>query len=144
MPPQAEHAFWTLRVGYGVIAVLAGSDKFIGAFTDWSQYLWPTIPNLLNITADQFMYGVGVVEITVGLALLFAPWTKWIAAVLAVWLLGIVLNLVLLGQYYDVAARDLGLAVGAFALSLLAAAREVRLAGGDAWFGGRRARSSTT
>ena len=112
------NAYWALRVVLGVAAVLAGLDKFFNLLTNWEQYLSPLVPQVLHITAPSFMHIVGVIEMVVGLGIL-AGFTELFGYVMSLWLLGIIVNLLVLGKFYDVALRDLGLSVSAFCLAQL-------------------------
>jgi hypothetical protein len=116
----AAQAFRLLQVGFTVAPIVFGLDKFLGLLTDWTQYLAPVIPRLLGLSAQTFMYGVGVVEIIAGVLVAVRP--RYAAYVVAGWLLGIILNLLLLGRFLDVALRDFGLLLGALALARLAEA----------------------
>lgn len=113
----SERAYWVLKVGFVVAPVVAGLDKFFHILTDWTSYLAPVFPNMLNVSAETFMQGVGVIEVIAGLGVLFKP--KIFAYVVSAWLVGIIVNLFILGNYYDIALRDLGLSIGAFALGQL-------------------------
>jgi hypothetical protein len=86
---------------------------------NWDQYLSPIIARALPVSAHSFMLGVGIVEIAVGVLIAFAPEVG--AALLSLWFLGIIVNLVSIPAYFDIALRDLGLAAGSLALSRLAA-----------------------
>ena len=122
---QEKHTFnvyWTLRVVLGVAAVLAGLDKFFNLLTNWEQYLSPVVSQVLHVNPAAFMHIVGVIEMVVGVAIL-AGFTELFGYVMSLWLLGIIINLLVLGQFYDVALRDLGLSVSAFCLGQLSAAR---------------------
>ena len=119
-----HHAYNLLKIGFIIAPIVAGLDKFFNLLTDWTQYLAPTFPELLNVSSQTFMYGVGVVEVIAGLGVALRP--KVFANIVAVWLLGIIVNLFVLGGYYDIALRDLGLSIGAFALGQLALRHEVR------------------
>jgi hypothetical protein len=116
----AAQAYRLLQVGFTVAPVVFGVDKFLGLLTDWTQYLAPVFPRLLGISAQTFMYGVGAIEIVAGVLVALKP--RYAAYVVAGWLLGIVVNLLLLGQFLDVALRDVGLLLGALALARLAEA----------------------
>ena len=116
----AAQAFRLLQVGFTVAPILFGADKFLHLLTDWTQYLAPVFPRLLGLSAQTFMYGVGVIEIVAGVLVALKP--RYAAYVVAGWLLGIVVNLLLLGQVLDVALRDVGLLLGALALARLAEA----------------------
>lgn len=120
MSDPAYQAFRALQIGFVVAPIVAGADKFVHRLTDWTEYLWPGIPDLLGVAPETFMYAVGVVEIVAGLVVAFKP--RFGGYLVSAWLLGIIGNLLLLGSYFDVALRDLGLAIGAFALARLATA----------------------
>jgi uncharacterized membrane protein YphA (DoxX/SURF4 family) len=111
-------AFLILLIGFTAAPLLAGADKFFGILTDWTKYLAPVFPNLLGINAQTFMYAVGIIEIVAGLLVLSKPSIG--GYVVAAWLLGIIVNLLLLHNFYDIALRDLGLSLGALALARLA------------------------
>ena len=114
----AQQAFLLLRTVFTVAPVLFGLDKFFNLMTDWPGYLAPWVDKLIPGTAQQFMYVVGVIEIVAGLLVAVRP--RIGAAVVALWLAGIITNLLILGNYYDVALRDFGLLIGALALNRLA------------------------
>ena len=114
----ADRAFMMLRTVFTIAPIAFGLDKFFGVLTDWDQYLAPWINNLVPGTAHQAMLAVGVIEIVAGITVAVAP--RFGALLVAGWLAGIILNLVTMGQYYDVALRDFGLLVGALALAVLA------------------------
>ena len=116
--PKLNQAWWTLRVTFGVIPVVAGLDKFFNLLADWEQYLSPLALRLMPFDASVAMKIVGVVEIAVGLMIL-TRWTRIGAYVASAWLVLIALNLLSTGRYLDVAARDVALAVAAFALARL-------------------------
>ena len=117
----ANQAFLLLRTVFTVAPIAFGLDKFANLLTDWPGYLAPFIDRLVPGTAQQAMYAVGVIEIVAGLLVALRP--RFGAVVVAAWLAGIIMNLVLLGGFYDVALRDFGLLVGALALSRLATIR---------------------
>jgi len=110
-------AFFLLRTGFTVAPIAFGVDKFFNWMVEWDRYLWAEIPEALGVSAQDFMYGVGVVEIVAGLVVLFAPQIG--AGLVAAWLGGIIGNLVLQGEYWDIALRDFGLMLGAITLLLL-------------------------
>jgi uncharacterized membrane protein YphA (DoxX/SURF4 family) len=120
---RTETAYWALRLTFGVIPIVAGLDKFTNLLADWTAYLSPLAARLLPVSPHSFMMAVGVIEIVVGIGVLSgrARVFGWIAAA---WLLGIALNLLTTGHYLDVAARDVALAVSAFALARLAPLHE--------------------
>jgi hypothetical protein len=117
----ADRAFLLLRTVFTVAPIAFGLDKFAGLLTDWDQYLAPWVDDLVPGTAHEAMMLVGVVEVVAGLVVALLP--RYGGLLVAAWLAGIIVNLLSLGDYYDVALRDLGLMAGALALSLLAADR---------------------
>ncbi len=114
----AHEAFLLLRTVFTIAPIAFGLDKFTGLLTDWEQYLAPWINDLVPGSAHQAMLLVGVVEIVAGLLVAVRP--RLGGYVVALWLAGIIVNLVTLGDFYDVALRDFGLLVGALALARLA------------------------
>ena len=110
----ARQAFLLLRTVFTVAPILFGLDKFTNLLTDWPQYLAPWIDDIVPGTAQQAMYAVGVVEIVAGLVVAVVP--RWGALLVAAWLAGIIVNLLTLSGFYDIALRDFGLFVGALAL----------------------------
>ena len=114
----AAQVFRLLRAGFTVLPIAMGLDKFANVLTDWTQYLAPEIDDLVPGTAAQAMAVVGVVEIVAGLVVAVLP--RFGGPLVALWLAGIIVNLLLLGRFYDVALRDLGLLLAALALSRLA------------------------
>ena len=120
---RTETAYWALRITFGVVPIVAGLDKFTNFLTDWASYVSPFFARLLPVSPHAFMLAAGIVEIVVGLGVIagYARVFGWIAAA---WLLCIALNLLSTGRFLDVAARDVALAVSAFALAQLAPAFE--------------------
>ena len=116
-PAPAWQAFQILRVGYVAAPVLAGIDKFFHLLTNWDMYLAPAIANLSPIGGHALMSAIGVVEIVAGVLVAIKP--RIGAYVVAGWLLGIVINLLLIPGYFDIALRDFGLSLGALALARL-------------------------
>jgi hypothetical protein len=113
-------AFWLLRVGFTVAPILFGIDKFTYVLTNWDKYLAPWVNDLVPGTAHQAMYAVGAIEIVAGLAVLRTP--RFGGYLVAAWLLGIIVNLVSIGGFGDVALRDVGLLLAALTLARLATA----------------------
>jgi hypothetical protein len=113
-------AFWLLRIGFTVAPILFGLDKFAHVLTNWDKYLAPWVNDLVPGTAHQAMFAVGAIEIVAGLAVLFVP--RFGGYLVAAWLLGIIVNLVSIGGYGDVALRDFGLLLAALTLARLATA----------------------
>ena len=129
-----DSARLALKVGLGLAAFLAGLDKFFNLLTDWEAYLSPLVASRLPISAAAFMALVGVIEMVVGLAIL-TRWTRDGAYIAMVWLVLIALNLVTTGRYFDVAVRDVEMAIAAYALARLTeahAASVVAVAGSSA------------
>lgn len=117
-----EPLYRPLWLTYGLVPLLAGLDKFFNLLTDWPKYLSPAVAGLLPVSAQTFMYVVGVIEIAAGL-LVLTRWTRLGAWIVAAWLVAIAINLVTLGLF-DIAVRDLAMAVGAYTLARLAELRE--------------------
>ncbi len=113
-------AFTLLRIGFTVAPILFGLDKFVDWLVDWEQYLAPEINDLIPGNAHQAMLAVGVVEIVAGLVVAFRPRVG--GYLVAAWLGGIIVNLLLQAEYYDIALRDFGLLIAALALARLATA----------------------
>lgn len=117
----AHDAFLLLRTVFTVAPILFGLDKFAQVMTDWDKYLAPWINDIVPGNAHDAMLIVGVIEIVAGLLVAVAP--RWGGYVVALWLAGIIVDLLTLGGYGDVALRDFGLFVAAIALARLASAR---------------------
>jgi uncharacterized membrane protein YphA (DoxX/SURF4 family) len=120
LAPERQ-AYWALRAGFTAAPILAGIDKYTNVLTSWEKYLAPQVSAALGVRPRTFMRLVGGVEVAAGLAVAARP--RLGAPVVAAWLGGIMGNLILARRDYDVALRDLGLAIGAFALWRLAVAR---------------------
>jgi uncharacterized membrane protein YphA (DoxX/SURF4 family) len=118
----AHQAYTILKFGFTVAPIVAGFDKFFNLLVDWTQYLTPLMPRWTGIDPTGFMMVVGVIEIIAGIVVAVKP--KFGAWVVVAWLWGIILNLLLVPGYYDVALRDLGLSFGALALARLAEREE--------------------
>jgi hypothetical protein len=112
-----------LRVGLGVGPIITGIDKYFNKLADWSMYLSPLAAKVVPVGATTFMHAVGLVEIIAGLIVL-SRWTRIGSYVVMFWLLGIAVNLVTTGMFYNLAMRDVEIAIGAFALTQLTAMRE--------------------
>lgn len=118
---SSREAFILLRSVFTVAPVLFGLDKFTNLLTDWPDYLAPWINDIVPGTAQEAMYAVGVVEILAGIVVAVAP--RYGGLLVAAWLAGIIVNLLTIPDYYDIALRDFGLLVAALALWRLAVAR---------------------
>lgn len=113
----ANQAFQILRFGFTVAPILAGLDKFFHLLVDWDKYLPSAANDVLGGHGHQFMMLVGVIEIIAGIGVFVKP--RIFAYIVAVWLLLIIVNLLMIPGYYDIALRDLGLALAALALGRL-------------------------
>ena len=114
----AYTAFLMLRVGFTVLPIVMGLDKFTNLLTNWEGYLAPWIIDVSPLSAHGTMLVVGVIEIVAGVAVAVKP--RYAAYVVAIWLLGIIVNLLTYSGFFDVALRDFGLLVGALTLGRLA------------------------
>jgi hypothetical protein len=127
MENGSHQAFQILRLGFTVAPIIAGLDKFLGLLTNWDKYLAPQVSSTLGVSPHTFMMIVGVIEIIAGLVVAVNP--RFGGYLVSAWLVGIIVNLLLVGGFLDVALRDLGLSMGAFALARLAEAEaHVRVA----------------
>ncbi len=114
---RVERVVQILHWTYGLVPIAAGADKFIHLLTDWNKYLAPAVANIIPMSPNTFMSIVGVIEIIAGILVLVKP--RLGSLIVGLWLIGIVINLLLGGQYYDVAVRDTVMAIGAFCLYTL-------------------------
>ena len=115
---RSEQAFLLLRTVFTVAPILFGLDKFTNWLVDWPVYLAPWINDVVPGSGQDAMYAVGVIEIVAGLVVAAAP--RFGGLLVAAWLAGIIVNLLSIPDFYDIALRDFGLLVGALALSRLA------------------------
>jgi hypothetical protein len=116
----AYQGFLLLRVGFTVAPILFGLDKFVHVLVDWDRYLAPEFADLFNADAHTLMYLVGAIEIVAGLLVAIRP--QFGGYLVAAWLAGIIVNLLIVGEYYDIALRDFGLLLAAVALARIAVA----------------------
>jgi hypothetical protein len=112
----SRQAYQILQFAFTAAPILFGLDKFLNVMTNWDRYVAPWIAPIVG-NAHRFMYAVGAVEIIAGIAVAFKP--RWGAYIVALWLLGIIVNLLSYPGFYDVALRDFGLLLGALALGRL-------------------------
>ncbi len=110
--------WWALRAALGAAAFLAGMDKYFNLLANWPDYLSPLATSLLPVDVSVFMGLIGIVEMAVGVTIL-AGYTRLGGYVAAGWLVGIALNLVTTGRYFDIAVRDVAIAIAAFTLARL-------------------------
>ena len=123
MNSKLNRSWWVLRIGLGVVPIVAGIDKFFNLLTNWEMYLNPLVPRALHIAPSTLMHLAGVIEIAVGIAVL-TRYTRYAAYVVMLWMWCIALNLLVQGAFLDVAARDILISLGAFALAQLSEVRE--------------------
>jgi hypothetical protein len=117
MKSPTFQAYQILHWAFVIAPIIAGLDKFFNKLVDWSMYLWSPLAKIFG-TAGNFMRIVGAIEIIAGFLVAFKP--KFGGLIVAAWLLGIIVNLLLTGNYFDIALRDFGLFLSALALSRLA------------------------
>ena len=110
-------AYQILHLAFIVAPVVAGLDKFFHLLVNWDQYLPPLVNNLVGGHGHELMLGVGVIEVVAGIGVAFKP--KIFSYVVAAWLALIIVNLLMIPGYFDVALRDFGLLLGALALARL-------------------------
>jgi uncharacterized membrane protein YphA (DoxX/SURF4 family) len=116
---QVHRVATILKWTYGLVPIVAGADKFVHLLTDWNQYLAPVVTDIIPLSPATFMGIVGVIEIVAGILVFIRP--KIGSLIVGFWLIGIAINLLLTGQYFDIAVRDIVMAIGAFSLSMLIA-----------------------
>lgn len=118
METNTKNVAFTLKLLYGLVPIAAGLDKFTNLLVDWPIYVPELAKDLLPVAPATFMGVVGVIEIAAGV-LVLSKWTKIGALVVAAWLMSVALNLVIAG-YFDIAVRDVAMAIGAWSLHRLA------------------------
>lgn len=106
-----------LKFTYGLVPIVAGLDKFTHLLTNWNKYLAPVVADIIPFSTGTFMSIVGIIEIVAGVLVFIKP--KIGSLVVGLWLVGIAINLLLTAEYFDIAVRDLVMAIGAFSLYLL-------------------------
>ncbi|MGH2845606.1 MAG: hypothetical protein ACRDL0_06225 [Thermoleophilaceae bacterium] len=115
----AAQAFMLLRIAFTVAPILFGLEKFAEVMIgDWPKYLAPEFNDLIPGSAQDAMYIVGGVEIAAGLVVAISP--RFGGLLVAAWLAGIIVSLLLVGGYADIALRDFGLLLAALTLARLA------------------------
>jgi uncharacterized membrane protein YphA (DoxX/SURF4 family) len=117
----ARQAYLLLRTLFTVAPILFGLDKFFNLLVDWTTYLAPIATRVVPLEPRTIMYVVGVVEVAAGILVALRP--RIGSLVVALWLAGIIVNLLVLGDFFDVALRDFGLMIAALALNRLASSR---------------------
>ena len=121
---KLNSAWWALRIGLGAGPFLAGLDKFFNLLANWETYLNPMVERLLPVSGATFMHIVGVIEMIVGLMIL-TRWTRIGSYIAMLWLVAIAVNLIFMGRFFDVAVRDLEMAIAAYTLARLTEVRSV-------------------
>lgn len=124
---RLNSAWWALRIGLGVGPIVAGIDKYFNKLADWTMYLSPLATKVVPVSPATFMHVVGVIEIVAGI-LVLTRWTKIASIIVGLWLVCIALNLLTTGMFYDLAVRDIEIAIGAFALNRLTVVRGTSVA----------------
>ena len=127
MNQRLNSSWWALRIGLGVAPFLAGLDKFFNLLTNWRVYLNPLALRVIPLAPETFLHAIGVVEMIVGLTIL-TRWTRLGAYLASLWLVCIALNLVAMGAFFDIAVRDVLLALAAFTLARLTEVRQASTA----------------
>jgi uncharacterized membrane protein YphA (DoxX/SURF4 family) len=120
---RLNQSWWALRLSFGLVPIIAGLDKFTNLLTNWTQYLSPLALSVIPVSASTFMHVVGIIEIVAGL-LVLTKFTRIGAYIVCAWMVAIALNLLTTGRFFDIAVRDLVMAVGAFSLGRMTEVRE--------------------
>ncbi|HXC95489.1 MAG TPA: DoxX family protein [Edaphobacter sp.] len=120
---RLNDSWWALRIALGLTPIVAGVDKYFNKLADWGMYLTPYATKVTPVSVPTFMHLVGFIEIVAGVIVL-SRWTRIGSYIVMAWLIAIAVNLFTTGMFYDLAVRDLEIAVGAFALSQLTVVRE--------------------
>lgn len=116
---KLDRLWWTLRLTFGLVPIIAGLDKFTNVLTDWTHYLNPLATQVVPVSAETFMHAVGLIEVLAGVLVLVPRTTRFGAYLVGAWLALVALSLVTMGAYLDVAVRDLVMGVGAITLAKL-------------------------
>lgn len=115
---KLSHTITLLRLTYGLLFIVAGIDKFFDIITRWGQYVNPKLLSYLSTDLKSFIAGVGIWEILLGFLILICC-TRLGAYLAVLWLIAIAVNLVTMGHFYDIAVRDVVMAIGALVLARL-------------------------
>ena len=119
---RLDQGWWALRIGLGLGPFLAGLDKYFNLLANWPGYISPLALKIMPFSGQTFMHIVGIIEMIVGLAIL-TKWTRVGAYVASAWLVLIAFNLVSTGVFFDVAVRDVEMALAAFVLARITEVR---------------------
>lgn len=128
MDNRLEAAYWALRIALGAGMVTAGIDKFFDRLADWGMYLSPAVAAIVPLRPELLMRVSGIAEVALG-AIVLGGLTRIGGYLLVAWLIAIAINLVVTGMFYDLAIRDIEIAVGAFALARLSEVRNASTKG---------------
>ena len=120
----ARQAYRILQAAFVLVPIVVGADKFFDDLVNWEMYLAPAIPAHLHVAAGTLMRAAGVMEISVGI--IVATWPRIGAYIVTAWLWSVIVNLLMIPGFYDVALRDFGLSLGALALARLSEQFNVR------------------
>lgn len=137
---KLESAWWALRIALGLGPLLAGLDKFFNLLTNWEGYLSLSLQTLLPVSATTFMHLVGIIEMIVGLMIL-TRWTRIGSYIAMLWLVAIAVNLIATRHFFDVAVRDLEMAIAAYTLARLTEVRQPLSAPQPETIGGQKSYS---
>jgi uncharacterized membrane protein YphA (DoxX/SURF4 family) len=119
--------WWTLRLTYGLVPIIAGLDKFTNLLTHWTQYLSPLATKVVPVAPSTFMHIVGVIEIIAGILVLNRRTTRFGGYLVAAWLAAIAINLLTMGTFFDIAVRDVVMGIGAFTYAKLTEIRRAEV-----------------
>jgi uncharacterized membrane protein YphA (DoxX/SURF4 family) len=122
---------WTLKIVFGVVPIVAGLDKYFNLLVVWEKYLARPFASLIPMSPSGFMHLVGIIEIVAGIGVLFTPWTRVFAWIVAIWLWCIAIDLIA-GGFYDIAVRDIVMGISSLCLARLTASMPVRAGVKDA------------
>ena len=111
---------WTLKIVFGVVPIVAGLDKFFNLLVVWEKYLARPFASIIPMSPNGFMHLVGIIEIVAGIGVLFTPWTRLFAWIVAIWLWCIAIDLIV-GGFYDIAVRDIVMGISSLCLARLTA-----------------------
>jgi hypothetical protein len=125
---RLDRGWWILRIGLGVGPFLAGLDKYFNFLTNWPAYISPLAMKILPFSGQPFMHIIGVIEMIVGLSIL-TKWARLASYVASAWLVLIAINLVSTGMFFDIAVRDVEMALAAFVLARMTEVRTDALHG---------------
>ena len=116
---------WTLKIVFGVVPIVAGLDQYFNLLVVWEKYVARAFAGLIPMSPSGFMHLVGIIEIIAGIGVLFTPWTRLFAWIVAIWLWCIAIDLIA-GGFYDIAVRDIVMGISSLCLARLTALMPVR------------------